>query len=159
MAERFEAVDNQRIDVEVCGCCDNPHKLVELVSYKKTRSPYTHYFICPKLGDPVSLCIMQRGTSIVEVNAKCVDALVAAEQAGSYVFAVFYPNAGEIRCDRVGWNFSTKNYETVIDVMQKNLRQETHPPEKANLRTVPPPKPALPLFGDVETVKVGPDIG
>jgi hypothetical protein len=152
-AKPLETTADQKIDIKVCGSCRGKHEGVAVVSFANKNAPWTHWYACPKTGDPVPTGLYIRNGVISELSGKVIDSLVAAEHAGTFLYFCFYPDhldPTKLQLDRVGWNFSEKHYEHCIEQITKNLRQETHAPEPAKLKEVPPPVPAVQMFGKEE---------
>lgn len=143
-----------QVNIEVCRACNCKHEGVEIKPYA-SKDMFSHYYLCPKNGDPVSLILEQRKRSLVELNQRCTELLADAEQVGSFMCAVFRPDKAAIRCNLISWNFNDANHEDVKIALQRAIDKDTGaPPVKATLHRAETPGPGYQLFGKPKTLKV-----
>lgn len=78
------------LDLEQCYCCGDKHWSVQLTPYRHDNTPYTHWYNCPKNGDPVPMTIEMRKDGPVEINRKIVRDLDEALAHGNFMCAIFF---------------------------------------------------------------------
>ena len=147
-----------KLETVNCFSCDSHHKDIEVNEYKGQQpSPFTHWFVCPKTKDTVSLTISTFKSQPVAVNQLMVNALVEAQQSSrGYIFltAVPLPDATDgkimVRVDRTSDLFPHSHFPEAIKMITENLNAEIGPPQGKEMVAAPLPdseEPLARLFG------------
>lgn len=74
----------QTLQTHACHACGETHDDVTLKPYSKPHPPWTHFYICPLLGEPVSLCVQTLNDAPVALNRKLINDVAQMTLAGSY---------------------------------------------------------------------------
>ena len=147
MARKKES--GPKLSFETCGSCGGTHDNIEVAALSHPKSPWTHYYICPKSSDPCMVSIVQRGDSFEEINRKIVESIIEGESRGSFVAAIFFVKNGEMQLHRHAFNFDiNRGADQCAQMLAANMKQDGKAPERANLRAALPPK-SDPIFSQV----------
>jgi hypothetical protein len=142
-----------------CYSCDSNHQDVDLHDYDGQRpDPYTHWFKCPKTGDPVGVCVRVFNGIETALNDKLVTELLKMQQCGrGFLVAFITPQApgphGEpnVLVDRIAEKFPHDHFPAAIETFKANLMQEVGPPKDKPMEIAPPlpdrDEPLAQLFG------------
>jgi hypothetical protein len=149
------SIDRQNITVHQCAACDGRHENIEVHDFNRPRPPFTHWYTCPALGDPVPLCLaMLKSGEAIELNGPVCQALAEAQIAGRFLVAVFFVQDGVLMLRRTTYKFpaveyfETKDSAGVMGTLRKNLEQEVGTQQPAVMREAALPKPLRELLGN-----------
>jgi hypothetical protein len=129
-----------------CYCCQGPHQGVKLNEYRTPQPPFTHWYICPKTGDPTGITIKNRAGTNLEVNANVLKHLVVAQQSESWMTVVWWVEEGKLRSFRQTNEFPTVYFKDAVTDLDADLQGEIGPPKKEEMPVAAAPTPAS-LFG------------
>ena len=86
-----EPLPEQQVSIHKCAACDNRHDVVELHEYGRIQPPFTHWYECPTLGDPVPVTIGMMGDGTgMELSGPTMQSLARAAKSGRWMAVVFY---------------------------------------------------------------------
>ena len=133
-------METTTLNVE-CPRCGKTHE-AELHRYAQggTRIPWTHWYLCSETGEPASIRL--DAEQAVEVDERCLRALIEAQQAGQYMFAVWHIRAGQLF--RPFWltsSFPKADIKVAIESLTKDVASESMDVlPSANLQAALPPQ-------------------
>lgn len=82
--------DGEKLSIVNCHACDARHDGIPFHEYKTPNPPYTHWFLCPRTGDPVMVALVQNSAGdFVELHNNVLRHLLIAQAAGQFLVAVF----------------------------------------------------------------------
>ena len=142
------------LTVHKCAACDGKHEGIVMNEYTRPPAPFTHWYNCPTIGDPVpvALAMMHNGAGL-ELNGPVCQALAAAQVAGMFLAMVCYHDDGKLRMHVTRNKFPTGDYfETgdakgVLGTLKEMLEQEVGTLDQQAMRRAQTPKPIRELFG------------
>jgi hypothetical protein len=145
----------QNITVHQCAACDGRHENIEVRDYNRPQPPFTHWYMCPNLGDPVPIALaMLHDGQALELNGPVCQALAEAQIAGRFLVAVCMIKDGKLLLRRTTHKFpaaeyfETKESAGVMGTLRKNLEQEVGTQQPAVMREATLPKPLRELLGN-----------
>lgn len=143
------------LTVHKCAACDGKHEGIVMSEYTRPPAPFTHWYDCPTLGDPVpvALAMMTNGGGM-ELNGPVCHALAAAQVAGRFMVMVCYHEDGKLRM-RVTTNkfptgdyFETADAKGVLGTLKEMLEREVGTLQQQQMRQAVLPQPIRELFGN-----------
>lgn len=137
--------NGQSLSIRQCPCCDASHDGLEVREFSRPQGPFTHFFTCPSLQEPVSVSLlMLTGGEGLELSGPICQAMAKAQLAGRYLIAVYVINPdGRIDLHRTTQKFPTGDYDACIKMLQDDLRSEIGPAQRDEMKEASP----LPLRG------------
>jgi hypothetical protein len=149
------SIDRQNLNVHQCAACDGQHENIEVHDYNRPQPPFTHWYMCPTLGDPVpiALAMLKEGQAL-ELNGPICQALAEAQIAGRFMVAVFMIKDGQLLLRRTTHKFPTAEYfeskesPGCLGTFKKNLEQETGAQQPAVMKEAASIKPLRELLGN-----------
>jgi hypothetical protein len=139
------------VNISNCPSCDSEHNNQPVYEYAAASGPFSHWYTCPKSGDPVSMLLKIGADDIVHVPDDLLGELLSAAESNSYVAAIFTKGKPDdsgrpmINC------FAHIHYMEAFDcppALQHNFEQKFGPPPATILKEADPPKPLFNLFAD-----------
>ena len=137
------------IAIQHCHSCDGRHEDLEVREYAtEQRGPWTHWYSCPRSGDPVPLALVSTPQGTAEVNHEIVEALLQAQQDGAYMVCVFRHDGTLLHLQRRTENFRHDWFAAAARLLKEDLEGETGPPPAAELPEAPELLPRVNLFAE-----------
>lgn len=142
--------DETHINVGRCPACSKSHERVLLAELKSGHGPFTHWYQCPELGDPVqtTIVVFDEGQHS-EVNKEIVASAVNAQKAGRYLWAIFHLDEKDKLFITSGWqNFVSARIDDAGRLLVEDFRRRVDaPPPQIPLKRVGKLPPMVNLFG------------
>jgi|GEM_PF-6068955 hypothetical protein len=150
------------ITVHKCAACDGKHENIVMTEYTRQPHPFTHWYACPTLHDPVPVALaMMRNGMAMELNGPACQALAAAQVAGRFLVAIFHHGVGpdgKLHMYVKQHKFPTGEYfehddekgnkfKGVIGMLKEALEQEAGTVQQQAMRHAAIPKPLREIFG------------
>ncbi len=114
------------IDIPECPACGGSHNVIVARPFKANRLPYTHWYNCPTVFDPVSLTLAMQGDNPIEVNRRIIQDLAEAQANGGCLMFVTFgtdKRAG-VTLRRHTSDFPTNRMEEAVRLLYENLTPE-----------------------------------
>lgn len=148
-------LEGQQLDVHKCAACDGRHDAIQVQSFNRPVQPYTHWYQCPTLGDPVPISIaMLTAGDAIELDGPVCQALAEAQIAGRWLVAVFHIDVdGRLILRRSSQKFPTGDllqsaeHKGCIGLLKENFEQEVGTQQPQEMRTAATPRPLRSLMG------------
>lgn len=127
-----EALDTKGsgINIQHCPACDGPHENLELNQFNHDNPPWTHWFSCPTLKDPVPLTLLAIGRDGMEIRNDVVLSVARGAQANNYMAAIFRVEGGKLLLERHTQHFDPGNFSKAVELLKQNLEDEVGPPRE-----------------------------
>lgn len=149
--------EGQRLDVEKCAACDNRHQGIAVFSFNRPVPPFTHWYACPALGDPVPIALaMLKAGGGIELHGPIINHLAAAQTAGRFLAAIFWHEDGKLRMGLTTHKFPHADYfeaddqKGVLGMLREKLEEYAGAPQTRDMRRAPPLMPLRTLLGTAE---------
>lgn len=151
-----DPIPAQRVNVHKCGACDNRHDDIEIKEFARQLPPFTHFYICPNVGDPVplTLAMMSDGNGM-ELHGPTMQSLACARMAGRWIAVVGYIEDGKLLIDKHADRFPMADYfeqgpdsPGFIKQLLQMLESEAGIHQPAEMRPAPPRTPLRTLNGN-----------
>lgn len=121
--------DVPRVAVPHCPRCSHAHYGIQVNEYTHSSPPWTHWFICPELNEPVSLYVVTDGSGAgLEIDRQIVEQMFDAQAAGQWMSAIFYVKSGRLLMHRRTAGFPRGDLAAAVDMLRDNLQEEIGPP-------------------------------
>ena len=155
------------IDLLECFSCGSKHEGVPLHEYNCPSPPWTHHYVCPSSGDPVSIATAEVDGKPTIIHQDIANGLSVARRAGHYLVAIFHKKDPGVVTDKkpLMLNLRTENFDlswgnTAWMMLRDQLRKmedETLGVDQVDENDYPRPTPidfnslpGLNLFSDPE---------
>lgn len=161
-SEIIDKLDARGLGIRItnCGACDGTHEDMKVNEYARPLGPFTHWFMCPTLHDPVNLTLgMLKTGEGLELSGPVCRELAKAQIAGRYMVFVCYVTEGDgkttVTLTRHGNKFPTdkiypsKENRGLVGLLMDNLKDEFGDPQPVEMKQVAP-HPLKSLMGRVE---------
>lgn len=122
-----DASGGQRLNVTHCPSCDGEHEELEIRSYVQDHTPHTHWFICPRTGDPVSIGLWTTPDGLnVDLHRELAAGMVQAKvEGGAYMGVIFWIRPpGQLMIHRTTHEFPISAYPACVSELQRLLAEE-----------------------------------
>lgn len=129
-------LSGQSVNIRQCPCCDGSHDGLDVREFAKSQGPFTHWFLCPTLGEPVSISLLMLSSGEgLELNGAVCQSIAKAQLSGRYLIAVFVISAeGKLELHRTSQKFPTGDFEECVNMLRKNLSSETGPAQPLQMQ-------------------------
>lgn len=143
------------VRIQECSACGASHESVALTEYQKKVGPFTHWYVCPTLGDPCQVALLSlSGENGIELSGPICQALIEAQLAGRYMVAVwFIDQEGKLRLKRKDNRFPHTDmlphgeHPGALGMLKEQLEAECGQQQPQVMRTAETPKPLRNLLG------------
>lgn len=160
-----EKLDARGLGIRVtkCGACDGCHDELQVNEYARPLGPFTHWYMCPTLHDPVNLSLgmMKLGDGLA-FDGPIIQTLAKAQIEGRFMVVICYVHAEPdsegktvLSLSRHGCKFptdkvyQTKGSEGLVGLLMRNLKEEFGEPQPVEMKKVEP-HPLKSLLGRVD---------
>lgn len=145
------SLDGNVISINDCPACHSGHVGLKITEYNAPRGPFTHWYLCPSLGDPcnISLAAMKNGQGM-ELDSDVCQALAIAQQAGRWMVAIWWihDNGETLSMVRPTYKFPIVEFEHAVRLLREKCQQEIGPPQPDVMQAADHPQPLTKLFGE-----------
>lgn len=157
-----EKLDARGMGIRVtnCGACDGTHDDLKVNEYARPLGPFTHWFMCPTLHDPVNLTLAMLKTGDgLELDGPVCRKLAEAQIAGRWMVIICYVDssggADALKYQRNGHKFPSgdvypsKQSKGLVGLLMEDLEREFGPAQPVEMKQVVP-HPLRSLLGKAE---------
>ena len=151
-------LEGQNLTVQKCAACDGKHEAIQMREYARRPVPFTHYYLCPTLGDPVPVALaMMTNGGAMELSGTICQALAAAQVSGRFMVATFWlDDDRRLRMHLHEQKFPTGDYfedvengrKGVLGLLREQFEKTTGTLQQQAMRRAATPKPIRELFGN-----------
>jgi len=142
-----DANGNVVLDCHFCYACDAMHNALPLHAYKRSVPPWSHWYTCPTLGEPVSLTIVTDGKGNVEIANSVLRSLADATRCGRYMVAIWYLDGGKIMMTRTTCEYPQGEFAASVRLLDSDLAKEAGPALPTIMQPAGERRPTINLFG------------
>lgn len=164
-------VSIQNLTVHKCAACDGKHEAIQMREFTRPPHPFTHFYLCPTLGDPVpvALAMMHAGTAM-ELRGPVCQGLAAAQVCGRFMAVIFWhDDENKLRMYfheekfPMGDYFETADQKGVMGMLKQQLEANAGTLQQQAMRRAQTPKPLRDLLGSAapsnkEQFKIPPEV-
>lgn len=112
------------MDMVCCHSCGQAHADLTAKPFEKANLPWTHWYLCPVTGEPVSLAVDVEKDRPVEVNHRIMRDVVQAQATGEMMFVTFRIVNGTVHYERHTSNFPRNKLVEAADLFAKDMAKE-----------------------------------
>jgi len=146
------------ITIKNCGACDGTHEGVKVNEFTRPSGPFTHWFTCPNLQDPVNITLglLSNGEGL-QLDGPILQTLARAQLCGMYMVIVCEIDPSQDHKMTLtrhthkfpsGDVYQTKSNLGFMGLLKENLEQEFGPAQPVEMKEVRP-QPLRDLMGNL----------
>lgn len=121
--------EGKTFTIAECSACGALHQDVVITRYQKDRTPYTHWYVCPRFDEPVNLSMVYFDEEGLggEVPANICQSVAKAIQSKRYGVMIYWQSAddGVTHLDRHhhGLDLSTEWLQMTLNMIAKQFME------------------------------------